>query len=197
MEEEVENGEIVMTTLNGLPRSWDSFIQGICAIRKLINFSRLWEEFSQEEDQIVAREEKMGNEDQALTTHTKKIRRDYHHPKGKHSHQNNPRRDLSSIRCFTCDEKGNISRICPRNKGGSQKKKNYKRRHHAHAAEDDEPSKKRVKQESEDSSSDEEYVLISALTGTVTHGIKDWLIDSEDSKHMMGFKESFVKLSKH
>ena len=25
--EEVENSEIVMTTLNGLPRSWDSFIQ--------------------------------------------------------------------------------------------------------------------------------------------------------------------------
>ena len=30
VEEKVE-GEIVMTTLYGLPRSWDSFIQGICA----------------------------------------------------------------------------------------------------------------------------------------------------------------------
>ena len=41
----------------------------------------------------------MGNEDQALTVHTKKIRKDYHHPKGKHSHQkHNPKRysrDLS------------------------------------------------------------------------------------------------------
>ena len=26
VDEEVENAEIVMTTLNGLPRSWDSFI---------------------------------------------------------------------------------------------------------------------------------------------------------------------------
>ena len=33
---EVENAEIVMTTLNGLPRSWDSFIQGICARKKLV-----------------------------------------------------------------------------------------------------------------------------------------------------------------
>ena len=33
-------GEIVMTTMNGLPRSWDSFIQGMCARRKLITFSR-------------------------------------------------------------------------------------------------------------------------------------------------------------
>ena len=31
VDEEVENAQIVMTTLNGLPRSWDYFIQGICA----------------------------------------------------------------------------------------------------------------------------------------------------------------------
>ena len=63
----MENAEIVMTTLNGLPRSWDSFIQGICARKKLVKFSILWEECSQEEAQIVAREEMMGSEDQALT----------------------------------------------------------------------------------------------------------------------------------
>ena len=32
--------------------------------------------------------------------------------------------------------------------------------------------------------------------GTVTYGIKDWLIDNGASKHMIGFKESFEKLSK-
>ena len=32
--EEVKNAEVVMTTLNGLPRSWDSFIQVMCARRK-------------------------------------------------------------------------------------------------------------------------------------------------------------------
>ena len=82
----MENVDIVMTTLNGIPRTWDSFIQGICARKKLVNFSRLWEECSQEEAQIVAREENMGSEDQALTVHSKKIRTDYH--KGKHSHPN-------------------------------------------------------------------------------------------------------------
>ena len=53
VEENIENGEIVMTTLNGLPRSWDSFIQGICARKKLITFSRLWEECSQEEARLI------------------------------------------------------------------------------------------------------------------------------------------------
>ena len=71
VDEEVENAEIVMTTLNGLPRSWDAFIQGICARKKLVKFSRLWEECSQEEARIAAWEEKMGSEDQALTVHSK------------------------------------------------------------------------------------------------------------------------------
>ena len=34
--ESVKEGKIVMTTLNGLPRSWDSFIQGIHARRRII-----------------------------------------------------------------------------------------------------------------------------------------------------------------
>ena len=82
----MENVEILMTTLNGLSRSWDSFTQGICARKKLVKFNRLWEECSKEEARIVVREENMGSEDQALTVHSKKTRRSSHHPRGKHSH---------------------------------------------------------------------------------------------------------------
>ena len=69
----------------------------------------------------------MGSEDQDLTVHSKKIRMDYHHPKGKHSHQkDNPRkcnRDISKYICFTCDERGHFSRDFLKNKNGSHKKK--------------------------------------------------------------------------
>ena len=34
----VEEAEVVMTTLNGLPREWESFIQGICSRRKMTKF---------------------------------------------------------------------------------------------------------------------------------------------------------------
>ena len=44
----VEEAEVVMATLNGLPREWDSFIKGICVRRKLTNFNKLWEECVQE-----------------------------------------------------------------------------------------------------------------------------------------------------
>ena len=40
----VEEEEVVMTTLNGLPREWDSFVRGIYARRKLTKFRKLWEE---------------------------------------------------------------------------------------------------------------------------------------------------------
>ena len=96
-----------MTTLNGLPRSWDSFILGICARKKLVKFSRIWEECSQEEAKIAAREEKMGSEEQALTVHSKRgRRRNPHYSKGKNSHSKEKnRKDLSKVRCYTCDEK--------------------------------------------------------------------------------------------
>ena len=71
---------------------------------------------------------------------------------------------------------------------------NKKKSHHAHTPEDDEPTSKRTR---EDSSSDEEYVLISYLTSTITHGNNDWLVDNGASKHMTGYKESFINLSEH
>ena len=129
-----------------------------------------------------------------LQVHFKKSKRSSHHSRGKHFSQNNSRKDLSRIRCYTCDEVGHFAKDCPKRQN---KKKGNKRRHHAHAAEDDEPSKNRTRYESEDSSSDEEYVLISTLTGNITHGSNDWLIGSGASRNMEGFKESFKKLSKH
>ena len=58
-----------------------SFIQGIYARKKLVKFSRLWEECSQEESWIAAREEKMGSEDQALTVQSKKPKSSHHKSK--------------------------------------------------------------------------------------------------------------------
>ena len=65
----VEEEELVMTTMNGLPRPWDPFIKGICSRRKLTKFSRLWEDCTQEEARLEAREENLGDEEnQVLET---------------------------------------------------------------------------------------------------------------------------------
>ena len=103
---------------------------------------------------------------------TKKRSRD---PRGKHYHKDNTIKYLSRVICYTCDEVGHYAKSFP--KKPKLSKRSSKRRHHAHAARDDEPSKKRSRYESEDSSSEDGYVLISALTGNITHGSDDWLID--------------------
>ena len=97
----------------------------------------------------------------------------FHHNKKKDNKAKKTKRYISNIRCFTCDENGHLERDCPI----------QKRRHHSHIAEDDEPTKKIFKREKDDS--DEEYVLISALTCTISHGSNDWLGDSGAYKHMM------------
>ena len=68
----VEEAELVMTTMNGLPRSWDPFIKGICSRRKLTKCNRLWDDCTQEEARLEAREEKLGDEEnQALAAHAR------------------------------------------------------------------------------------------------------------------------------
>ena len=102
-----------MTTLNGLPRSWDSFIQVIYARSKLMFSSQLREECTQEEARLVTREEKMGGtKDPNFTIHTrknykKKEKKENHHQnKKKDKKQNKIKRDPSNVRRYTCDEKG-------------------------------------------------------------------------------------------
>ena len=92
----------MMTTMNGLPRSWDPFIKGICSRRKLTKFSRLWEDCTQEEARLEAREEKMGDEEnQALAEHARKGKNkvENHPPKKfqKSQKQRKKQRDYSSI----------------------------------------------------------------------------------------------------
>jgi hypothetical protein len=40
----IDEDELIMTTLNGLPRPWDTFIQTICARKEKLKFDSLWEE---------------------------------------------------------------------------------------------------------------------------------------------------------
>ena len=71
----LEEKDLVMTTLNGLPPSWESFIQTISGRTKLPKFDKLWAECTQEETRIAARQRLHGTqpkENQAFVSHTKK-----------------------------------------------------------------------------------------------------------------------------
>ena len=160
-----------MTTLNGLPRDSEYFIQGICSIRKLTNFRKLWEECVQEEERIIAREDKLNdNEYQALTAHAKgKNKRKSHDHPHKTQGFKRPKKDFSNYECFTYRKLGHIAINCPMKEERSKKMKRFQ----AHVVED---SDQEVEEEAKkDEESSEEYVLIYALTGSVSPGNETWL----------------------
>jgi hypothetical protein len=70
--ETVQDVELVNVALRGLPRSWEPFVQGICARDKLPDFDRLWTDCIQEETRLVSRDDMDGmvksssDENQAL-----------------------------------------------------------------------------------------------------------------------------------
>ena len=71
----IEDKELVMTTLNGLPPSWESFIQTISGRTTLPKFDRLWANCTQEETWITARQRLHGpqvEENETFKTHAKK-----------------------------------------------------------------------------------------------------------------------------
>ena len=79
------------------------FIQGFYARRKLISFSQLREECTQEEARLVIREEKMvATKYQALTVHTRKNykkekKENHHHKNKKENKQKKIKRDRSNF----------------------------------------------------------------------------------------------------
>ena len=82
--DKIDEDELVMTTLNGLTRPWESFIQTICTRKETLKFDILWEECVQEEDRLDNIEALLRDYDQALATHTKRRKGKHHFKKETH-----------------------------------------------------------------------------------------------------------------
>jgi hypothetical protein len=52
-EDTIDEDELIVTTLNGLTRPWNAFIQTICAKKEKLHFDSLWEECVQEEARVA------------------------------------------------------------------------------------------------------------------------------------------------
>jgi hypothetical protein len=117
--ETISNRELVMTTLNALPRYWEPFLQSISGRADLPEFDRLWTDCTQEETELIVRgvQDSHNDENQALSSHTKRGRRNrrsfskaFKDKKTSAAPSHEQRKDISRIQCFICDKYGHIAR---------------------------------------------------------------------------------------
>jgi hypothetical protein len=128
--DKIDEDELMMTTLNGLTRPWDAFIQTICARKEKLQFDSLWEECVQEEARVANQEAILiRDEDQSLASHAKGFQK-YH--KGQRKVK-----DFSSYQCYHLYKMGHIAKNCHARRQEYKRRNN--KRHHAHATKYDEP----------------------------------------------------------
>ena len=71
----MDDSELVRTTLKGFTKEWTPFIKGVVAREKLPDWSRLWDDFVQEEiwdEELNGGKHKKDDENQALSSQVKK-----------------------------------------------------------------------------------------------------------------------------
>jgi hypothetical protein len=131
----IEDTELVTTTLNGFPPSWDPFVQVICARRIFPKFDKLWSDYTQEESRLISKAEKTSeDENKALVSQVKK-RNKREEGSPKKSKRPIYKKDASKIRCYNFQKQGHYAFQC------LDRNEKEKKKHHAHAADAKENSK--------------------------------------------------------
>jgi hypothetical protein len=107
--ETISDRELVLTTLNALPRHWEPFLQSISGRADLPGFDRLWTDCAQEETRLIARgvQDSDHVENQALASHAKRGRgnkrsfgKAFKDEKTLATSGHEYRKDISRIQCF-------------------------------------------------------------------------------------------------
>jgi hypothetical protein len=104
--ETMDETELVRTALNGFTKQWDVFFQGVVARDKLLDWERLWGDFTQEELRVDASQasQSKSDEEENVALHAKK------------SSGAEGSRDMGKVRCFACHKNDHYARKCPNKK---------------------------------------------------------------------------------
>jgi hypothetical protein len=173
--EVISDSELVRIALRGFTKDWEVFVKCIVGREKLPDWSRLWDDFTQEE--IWVNGEKGGEgvveENFALLL------------KGKGKSKKGSRIDINKVRCFACNEYGHYAAQCPNKKGTKEKEKE---KQVAASAEVNDFSEKFEK----------EFSLVSIVSSGNNNNFefdRTWMVDSGATSHMTGMLDSFLFIS--
>jgi hypothetical protein len=109
----VDDDDLVQIVVDGLPKSWETFLSSLNGREVQPNFERLWHDCLEEEGRFKSRNEPSMVKDHALSIKAKKWKRFPQHkgkgkkPRGKHSHSHF---HLFKVSCFNCNKLGHYQK---------------------------------------------------------------------------------------
>eukprot|EP00253_Pinus_taeda_P007806 PITA_07806 len=199
--------ELVLIAVNGLPRSWMNFADGVCARETLPTWERFWDDCIQTEirkSQLGAAKPVEQDEDVALVAGGKKGKGKKQAStssgggkgKGK-GKQVNTQKDYSKVKCWNCQKMGHYAVVCP-----EKKKKKGKDQSLAASAEIEDFAGRFDREFAftmcESSSAGSPAIQVQrehALPSISGASSGIWYVDSGASRHMTGVREYFSELS--
>jgi hypothetical protein len=104
--EVIPNSELVRIVLKGFTKEWEVFVKCVVGREKLPDWSRLWDDFTQDEIREGSQERAMDGADDENVVLVGK--------------SNEKKKDMSKVRCFTCHKTGHYVSQCPNKKEKSE-----------------------------------------------------------------------------
>jgi hypothetical protein len=169
----VDEIELVRAALNGFTKQWEVFFREVVARENLLDWERLWDDFTQEELRVDATQanQPKSEEEENVALHAKK------------SSGRGGSRNMSKVRCFACHKTGHYASECP-----NKKKK-----------ESEVAATTSTEMDAFVEKFDDEFSLVATLSSSNRLAeLEDsgaWIVDSGSSHHMTGMSSVFLSVS--
>ena len=109
--EVIADSQLVRIALKGFTKEWDVFVKCVVGREKLPDWSRLWDDFTQEEIREGSQSRDPDRSQGSIDDLNVAL-----HAKGK----GKKKKDLSKVRCFGCQHKGHYAGQCLNKKKGKE-----------------------------------------------------------------------------